>query len=221
MLKRCLTVLIMIGLCSAAQAQTVYVTDTCEAPLRSGKTNAYRIMASLKSGTPLDLLLTDTESGYSQVMTRKDTQGWILTRHLIKTPVAKDRLGVIEQKMQQCSQQNSSLQTADAELREATTRLQNDNQALNELNNKLADELAYIQQVSGNSLNLNQRNKELIEENQQLKNRTDLLLSELSRIKNDVTNDFFLYGAGTIMLGIILGLFIPSLRPKRKDPGWV
>lgn len=221
MLKHYLPVLIMIGLCSSAQAETVYVTDTCEASLRSGKTKAYRIMASLKSGTPLDLLLTDTESGYSQVMTRKGTEGWILTRHLIKTPVANDRIGAIEQKMQQCLQQKSSLQTTDVELSNANTRLQNDNQALNELNNKLADELAYIQQVSGNSLNLNQRNKELIEENQQLKNQADLLLAELSRIKNDAKNDFFLYGAGTITLGIILGLVIPSLRPKRKDPGWV
>ena len=221
MLKRCLSILIMICFCQTLKAEMVYVTDVFEVPLRTGMTNAYRIKALLKSGTSLDLLETDSESGYSRVITKKGTEGWILTHNLIKDPVARKRIPAMDQKMQKFLQQKNNAETAAGELKEANASLQSDNQALNELNNKLADELAYIQQVSGSSIKINQRNKELTEENQQLQNQLDLLSAENSRIKGDTSNDFFLYGAGTIILGIILGLVISSLRPKRKDPGWV
>ncbi len=221
MLKHCLPFLITIIFCQPLMAETVYITDTFEAPLRSGATTAYRIKALLKSGTSLNLLETDIESGYSKVITKKGTEGWILTSNLIDTPIARNKITAIEKKITTLLQQRINNKATIAELKTAGTDLQNDNQALNKSNNKLTDELTHIKNISSHSININQRNKTLTETNQHLQNQLDLLSAENARLKTNTNNDFFLYGAGTITIGLLIGLLIPALRPKRKDPGWV
>lgn len=206
---------------SSLHAETRYVTDEFRAPLRSGQTNAYRIKAELKSGTAVELVQSNAETGYSQVKTNRGTEGWILTRYLVDQPIARDRLANAQRQLNNSVGEKRELIANQEELKLATQDLQKDNQSLQEINTKLLDELTYIKQISGNAVTINQRNQQLIEENQQLQNKVELLTAENDRLKDDSNQDFFLYGAGTILLGLILGLTIPSFRPKRKDPGWV
>lgn len=208
-------------LSTTLQAETLYITDSFRVPMRTGSTNAYRIKAELKTGTAVELLESDADSGYSKVKTSRGTEGWVLTRYLISQPIARARLANAEKKLQQLSEQKQQLTSDQSELQKTADSMLQDNQTLQEINGKLVDELTYIKQISGNTVAINQRNQELVEENQQLQNQIELLTAQNDRLKEDTKQDFFLYGAGTVILGIILGLTIPSIRRKRKDPGWV
>lgn len=202
-------------------AKTMYVTDSFEAPLRTGETNAYRIRLNLKSGSPLEVLDVNPESGYSKVVTKGGTEGYILTRYLVNTPIAKHRLAQAQKQLASLKEKNKKLLSGQSSAQKNASELSRENQSLQTANSKLEKELNYVKEVSGNAISINQRNQQLIEENQQLKNKIDLLTSDNDRLKDDANNQFFMLGAGAILLGLVLGLVLPSLKPKRKDTGWV
>jgi len=116
---------------------------------------------------------------------------------------------------------NKTLASGQSSANKSASQLSQQNKTLQNANVKLEKELNYIKDVSGNAISINQRNQQLIEENQQLKNDKDLLSSDNERLKDDAKSQYFMMGAGAILLGLILGLVLPSLKPKRKDTGWV
>ncbi len=204
-----------------ALAATAYVTDSFKAPMRSGHSNAYRIIAYPESGTAMEVLERNKDTGYTKVKTSRGTEGWILTRYLVDTPIAKHRLAQVQKQLADLKKKNQELTAGQNNASQAASELNRQNKALQDTNAKLEKELNYIKDVSGNAISINQRNQQLIEENQQLKNDIDLLSSDNERLKNDAKSQYFMMGAGAILLGLVLGLVLPSLKPKRKDSGWV
>ncbi len=184
----------------SALAETVYVTDRLSAYLRPEQRSSSGIITPIPSGTPLELVRSNPDTKYSRVITPKGKEGWILTRHLSSKPIARE-----------------VLQKVQAELLDFRAQ----NELLKELNEKYEGELKYLKEISGNTIAINQRNQQLTEENQNLQNQVDIYALENERLKDESKQDFFLYGAATIVLGLILGLVIPSFKPKRKDTGWV
>ena len=193
-----ITLMLLVSL--SAAAETVYVTDQLSAFLRPEQRSSSGIITPLTSGTKLQLIEKDRNSEYSRVLTERGSEGWILTRHLSSKPVARQVL-----KQAQGELKNFREQTA----------------LLKEVNEKYEGELKYLKEISGNTIAINQRNQQLTEENQNLQNQVDIFALENERLKDESKQDFFLIGAATILLGMVLGLVIPSIKPKRKDTGWV
>ncbi len=193
-----ITLMLLVSL--SAAAETVYVTDQLSAFLRPEQRSSSGIITPLASGTKLQLIENNPNTEYSRVLTERGAEGWILTRHLSSKPVARQVL-----KQAQTELKNFREQTA----------------LLKEVNEKYEGELKYLKEISGNTIAINQRNQQLTEENQNLQNQVDIFALENERLKDESKQDFFLIGAGTILLGMILGLVIPSIKPKRKDTGWV
>ncbi len=220
-MKKTAILLTALFLCTEAYAETVYVTDSLTAPMRTGKTNRYRILLNIKSGTPLSLIEHDKAAGYSKVRTQKGTEGWMLTRYLVNQPTARYRLEKLEKDLLDWKQEKQAVILMSEELEKTNSALETDNLTLKKLNEKLKEEVSYIKKISGSAMNINQRNQQLTEENQQLQNETDLLSAENKRLKEDAKHDFYLMGAGTVVLGLVLGLIIPNFKPKRKDAGWI
>ena len=213
--------LVSLLLSSQLLAKTMYITDSFEAPLRTGQTNAYRILAYPKSGSALEVLEADEESGYSRVKTQRGTEGWVQSRFLVNTPIAKHRLKQVQAELISLNKKNKLLSSGQSTANKTVTDLSNQNKTLQSTNVKLEKELNYVKEISGNTIQINQRNQQLIEEHQQLKNEFDLLSSGNERLKDNANSQYFMLGAGAILLGLILGLVLPSLKPKRKDSGWV
>ena len=80
----------------AVYADSAWVTDQFEITLRSGPSTSNAIELMLDSGTKLEILERDAESGYSRVRTNGGTEGYVLTRQLVDQPVARDRLAAAE-----------------------------------------------------------------------------------------------------------------------------
>ena len=77
---------------SAASAESAWVSDEFEITLRSGPSTSNAIELMLSSGTELEVLERDAESGYSRVRTGGGTEGWVLTRYLMNEPAAREQL---------------------------------------------------------------------------------------------------------------------------------
>ena len=76
---RLLLLLLCLGAAPLAMAETRYVTDQFEIPLRAGESLKYKVLRNLPSGTPLEVLSSNAKSGYSKVRTLDGRTGFVLT----------------------------------------------------------------------------------------------------------------------------------------------
>ena len=205
---------------AAAQARTVWVDDKIYLPVRSGAGSQFRIIENaVPSGTAMELLEAD-QGGYSKVRTAKGTEGWVSSQYLSTTPIAATQL----------KQARQDLETAQADVRqmqdllESVTgerdNLQNSESSLADRSSELMAELTRIKDIAANSINLERRNGELLQENQKIRNELEVLTAENERMEAGKESDFMLLGAGLVLGGVLLALLIPMLKPTRKNDNW-
>lgn len=205
---------------ASASAATVYVDDVLYAPIRSGEGTEYRILHSgVRSGTALELI-ERSESGYSRVRTPDGIEGWMVSRYLTDTPIARQRLESANRQLAEAKETVSELRSQVAELTEERNTLRSSEANLEARAGRLSQELKEIKAVAADSLNLKRRNEELNNENQKLRNDLEVLTAEKERLEANKESDFMLIGAGLVLLGIILALIVPALKPTRKTDNW-
>lgn len=204
-----------------AAAEVMYVDDTLLVPLRSGEGTSFRIIhKGLKSGTMLEILEQNQESGYSKVKTPNGQEGFLPTRYLTSTPIAKIKLVNAQKLLTGLSKENSELKDKLSTLSKEHTLLSNSFSKKSEQLNKNTDELTNIKSISANALNLDKRNRELRESNEQLRSELELLQTENMRLKDNSDSNMLLIGGGLIILGALLALIIPTIKPSKKNDNW-
>ena len=204
----------------AAQAQvTRYITDQLEVTLRTGQSTQHAIKRMLTSGTPVEVLSADKDSGYSRVRTRDGVEGWVLTRYLMAEAAPRERVTQLESRLTALSQENRQLKQDIAALTAERDTATNSHAAQEGENRRLTQELAQIRRASADVLTIDA-------ENQQLKGRVASLERELLTLQEEnaalgdrTQRDWFMVGAGVVVLGIVLGLILPRIRWRRK-PRW-
>jgi SH3 domain protein len=80
-------------------AETRYVSDELKVPMRSGASNQHRIIRFLKSGTPLKVLETDDETGFSKIELSDGKDGWVENGDMMSQPSARDRIVYVNDKL--------------------------------------------------------------------------------------------------------------------------
>ncbi|TVP52789.1 MAG: TIGR04211 family SH3 domain-containing protein [Halomonadaceae bacterium] len=213
-----LTSLLLAG---SLQASTRYIDDTLYAPVRTGESNQYRIIHSgLRSGTRVEVLSDNEESGYSRIRFGDDREGFIETRYLRSSPIAADRLATSNANLEQAQQNLRSLRSEKSDLEEAVAALESRNSLLEEELATVSSELERISSISEDALRLDTRNTELREENQSLKNEAELLATENQRLRDRRESSFMLIGGGLVIGGILITILFPLLKPARKSDNW-
>lgn len=217
-----LTLIFSLLLFSAsAFAQRMYIDDTLLVPLRSGEGLGFRIVhKGVKSGLSVEVLETNTNSGYSKVREPSGVEGWLPTRYLVSEPIARDRLAAAEQKLEKVEEQNKLLKTELADLKKESTALKTENERYFRENGTLSSKLEEITEISKNSIHLDNRNRELQEENQHLQNELDLVQADNQRLKDNKESDFILLGAGLVALGVFIAMIVPVMKPNKKRDSW-
>ncbi len=100
----CVVFVTVMGGAGLAYAQTAYISDNLTVPLRSGPSNANRILhRGLPSGTQLEVLARDEDSGFVQIRTTRGTEGWLPEQYLLDEPIARDRLVVANRRISELS----------------------------------------------------------------------------------------------------------------------
>jgi SH3 domain protein len=217
MIRKILLLLVLAAAAATAHAETKYVIDHLIITLRAGQGNQYQILRTLPSGTKLEVLETGEE--YSRVRTPDGTEGWALNQYLTATPIAKVRLATAEAKLTKLEAENSRLKQELSTVSAKEAKVSKEHQALSGEQKKLTEELNKLRRVAAKPLQLENENQKLKKQLLDLENQHELLRQENQLLRDSSDREWFLTGAGVIIGGIILGLILPSLRPRKKS-GW-
>ncbi len=219
--KQLLCALAGLLLTGHVTAETRYITDTTYVPMRSGPGNEYRILhRGLKTGTPLELLEDDAGNGFSKVK-NGEQEGYIPSQYLMpnqpafrQLPTALEKNRQIEEENRTLAQKlvewNNQLEAVTAKL--VTTQDQLSGQQI---------EMKRLREISEEPLAMDRRNRQLVEESERLKSQLQVLQAENHQLLRDSSLRWYLFGGGTVVMGILLGLFLPMLRIRKKQSNWV
>ncbi len=211
------TVSLLLVLTGNALAETRYVSDTLEITMRSGKGTSYGITRMLRSGTPVEVLEDDKDTGYTQVRTTGGKEGYVLTRFLMKGQAARDRLAEAEKKLAELELENRKMDTAMSALSDEKRALEQELGKLDGHSRSVSQELAEIKRTASSALAIDSENKDLKGRVVALERQLQTLQQENEVLKDRTARDWFMVGAAVVLLGIIVGLIIPRIRWRKKS----
>jgi SH3 domain protein len=200
-----------------AQAETRYVSDRLEIQMRTGKGTQFKILRMLPSGTALEVLEVDQQNGYSRVRSAGGVEGWVLNRYLMKGKAARDRLAEAEKELARLELENRKLSASVGELKNAKGSIDQERGALSKENRKLSQELEAIRRTASSALAIDAENKDLKSKIVAYERQAQTLKQENEGLKDRTARDWFMVGAGVIILGMIIGLIIPRIRWRKKS----
>lgn len=195
---------------------TRYVSDELEITMRNGKGVKFAIRKMLRSGTRLSVLETDP-SGYSKVRTAGGTEGWVLTRYLSNVPSARNRVADSEQKAANLELELTKAKEEIAQLTSQKDSTGSENMTLKETAQRLQKELDDLKRTASNAVALDNENRKLKEQIQQMDHQMQAITHENNTLKDSEAKNWFLIGAAVLFGGIILGLILPKLRLHKKN----
>lgn len=217
--KKLLVVILLCSTGALAQAQTLYVSDQLEVTLRRGQSTSHGILRMLPSGAPVVLLESNSESGYSRVRTANGVEGWVLTRYLMDTPSGRERVATAEKKLADLQQEYRAFKEQLSRAGQEKGALVVERQRLEGENRTLTQQLAEIRRTSSNVLAVDEENKSLKGRVLGLERELQTIQQENAALKNRSARDWFMIGAGVLLLGIVVGLVLPKIR-VRKQSRW-
>ena len=201
-----------------AQAARKYVGDHLVITLRSGPGTENRVLKALPSGTPMEIL-EEAENGYARARLEDGMEGWVRVQYLSDTPIAKDLLDKLQVKYDKLKEDYDQAKGELNTLKSEHSKVAKGSDKLESQYKALQDRVARLNQVAAKPILLDQENRELKEQNVTLSNEMNLIRQENQILKDRSDRDWFIAGAGVILLGVILGLLLPKIRVRKKD-GW-
>lgn len=214
----CIGILLTLVAFTPALAETRYIDDTLFAPLRSGEGLGFRIVhKGVRSGTRLELISSNRETGYSKVRTPSGIEGWLPTRFLSKQPIARTQLEKLTKEHNSLLEKFGEISKQNKEINESNSEMTRTNRELSSNNEELKAELADIKRISANAVTLDKRNIELRQMNEQLKNELEVQTSENTRLRESNERDKMLLGGALVISGIIIAVVIPMFKKDKRD----
>ncbi len=213
----------ILGLAHSLAADTVYVRDTIYVPLRGGQSAEHRILhRGIRSGTALERIQTNDDSGYTQVkMESGGLEGWIQSQYLVDEPIARVRLKQTEGRLLdlEASYQKKLLIQQDIETKQI--ELSDSNETLQTKNDTLTEELTNLTQLAANVIAIDEENKQLRDEQTKLVEQMDAVSVANQELQSSTDQQWFLRGAGTILIGLLVGFWLSRrIYHKHGSGGW-
>ena len=216
-MKKLFLLLLILFTIPLAQAQTKYISDALEVPLRAGTSTRYKIVRMLVSGTPVEVIGSDAKSGYTQVRVQGGAQGWILTRYLMDDPTPRERMIRAEKALEPATTENAKLKQQLQQLAEEKRAVEAKYEQLRTDSQQLSQELAQIHKTAANAIAIDERNKDLEKQMVELERELQIVQQENQILSDNSTQAWFLRGAGVLLLGGVIGLMIPRIRWQKPN----
>lgn len=190
--------LVLCSLPALAQEAVRYVSDELAVTLRRDRSGDSPAAGVLMSGARVEVLESDSDSGYARVRTAEGREGWVLERYLKAQPIARDRL------------QHAERDRAEAEA--ALKQLQQDHARLKE---------EHARATAGRPP---AAPDELVRENATLRAAAEELQQENQRLRQQYdaereTQNTLVIGGILVGGGFLLALIVEWLRPRRRRWG--
>lgn len=204
-------------LCSASGAQEAWVSDEFEIMMRTGPSTNNAIERVLSSGTPLAIVEVDAETGYSRVRTNAGTEGWVLSRYLMDEPSAREQLSRLTGQLTDANNEGSSLTSQLDAVRGEYNSANNRIAVLEREKKSLEQELAEIKRTAANVLAIDKQNKDLRDELATTQIKVSTVEQENRELSGESTRTWFMTGALVLLVGVILGLWLPRIRWQKRS----
>jgi len=251
--------LVLAVLAAGARAEPAWVSDEFEIMLRTGPSTGNAIQRMLRSGTEVEVLQRDPDSGYSRVRAPDGTEGGDLEPpghieidiepgegdaaarfengkdhrqaravhelvRLARQWYGQDHEVGLGQQLRQLTSQltnaenagsslTAQLQAIRAEHREAEetiATLEREKQALER-------QLAEIRRTASDVLAIDEQNRRLQQELTDAEIRVDTLEQEIAMLAGQQNRNWFIAGASVLVVGLLLGLWLPRIRWQRRS----
>lgn len=179
-----------------------YISDELFTYMHSGPGTQYRIIGSVDAGDKITVLNRDRDAGYSQVVDSRGRKGWVKSDYVTTQPGLKERLPALE-----------------AELKRVKTALASAQDDAKAQQKGLVESLAKRnEQISKLEAHSSELNKKLIEAQSEIR----ALRAKIDTQKDDLLMRWFTYGGMVAGGGLLFGLVLPHLIPrkKRRRDGW-
>lgn len=203
-------------------AEVVYVRDVIYVPLREGQSSEDRVLHNgLRSGTRLERLTKNTETGNSLVRTENGMEGWIPNQYLIRQPIAADLLNEAKQRLKVINQEYELALLRIEELEDILTQKNLREKALNARNLEISGELETNTQLSAKATEIDEGNSQLlIEQESQIAN-LGASNSAFRVLQDESKQLWFLYGASSVALSMLIGFWVARrIYRDSKSGGW-
>ncbi|SJL85388.1 TIGR04211 family SH3 domain-containing protein [Vibrio palustris] len=201
-MKKLLCMVLLSLIATPLLAQERYISDELFTYMHSGPTNKYRIIGSVNAGEKVKQLDENKDSGFTKIVDEKGRTGWVQSRFVTKTESRAIRMPKLEKELAVVKSKLATAQkTADEEKAGLAESLEVRNKQISDLeknygdiSNKLTNSQAEVRQ----------------------------LRAKLDTQKEDLLLKYFMYGGGVAGIGLLLGLILPHIIPRRKrsPSGW-
>jgi SH3 domain protein len=173
-----------------------YISDELSTWVRSGPGDQYRLVGKLNAGEQVTLLQTNNESQYGQIRDAEGKTNWIPLAQLSAEPSLRTRVPQLEQQVKDLT---DKLANIDSSWNQRTADMQKKVAASDSVINGLKDE------------NQQLRNQLIVA--QKKVNAANVQLDDKQRA---IIMQWFMYGGGVAGVGLLLGLLLPHMIPRRK-----
>ncbi|MCG7874788.1 MAG: TIGR04211 family SH3 domain-containing protein [Candidatus Thiodiazotropha endolucinida] len=214
-----ISIFCLLLLPAVVQAKTYYVTDDFKIAMRTGESIKHRITRYINTGTAVEVISTNKETGYSKVRVGTK-EGFVLTRQLLSEPVARSQLETMRKEIDALKAAPGELRSNLADLQKNHRELLASHKKLQQIKDKQEQELQSIQRTASNAIRISNERNELRKQVADLTREAEELKQENRDLSNEATRDWFLIGAGVIIAGILIGLILPHLRFQRRRSSW-
>ena len=196
-------------------AETNYVIDNLIITMRSGQSTQHQVLRTWPSSTKLEILETAEE--YSLARGPDGTEGWVLNQYISPKPTAKVQLATAKAMLAKMESENNRIKTELTTVSNLEAKVSKQQKDLSQENKKQGKELDHLRRVAAKPMRLENENQRLKKELLELESQHEMLRQENQMLGDSSDREWFLNGAGVVILGIILGLIIPSLRTRKKS----
>ncbi|MDN3699470.1 MULTISPECIES: TIGR04211 family SH3 domain-containing protein [Vibrio] len=186
----------------AAFAQDRYIADKLFTYLHSGPNNTFRIIGSVDAGDKVKFIKTNKQTGFSEIVDAKGRKGWVESKFITRKESMAIRLPKLEKEL------------TDVKALLANARKNADNEKAG-LADSLATRNKQISDLEQSYSDISQKLTSSQTENRELR-------AKLDTQKDDLLLKYFTYGGGVAGIGLLLGLLLPHIIPRRKKApnGW-
>ena len=216
-----MTFVLSLGITNTVLADLVYVRDTLYVQLRGGQSSEHRILhQGIRSGTVLERLEVNEDTGFSRVRTAGGLEGWVQSQYIVTEPIAEDVLDGIKEKLANVEAEYELVREQIRDQQISSQSYLDQIEALKLENTSLKHELATITDLTSNVIAIDQMNEQLQNERELLNQQIDDLAKGISELRDTSNQDWFLRGAGTIMLGLLFGFWVARRVYRRQTSNW-
>ena len=202
---------------STANAQSAWVSDEFEVTLRTGPSTSNAIELMVSSGTGLEVLEEDPESGYTRVRTGGGTEGWVLTRYLMDEPSAREQLDTLTRQLTSAAEEGASMGSQLNAIRGEYESANRTIEQLEQNNERLQSQLDDVTQKAAKTLAIDQQNQDLQQKLTDAEIQVNVLEQEKDRLLRQSNRNWFITGALVLIGGVLLGLILPRMKFQRRS----